>query len=620
MYYQINKGSKNFGTTDVFYNIQFEIKGNEKIALIGKNGTGKTTILKVISGIIDLDSGTIFKQQKIQIGYLAQTSFENENNIVEDELRLVFSDMIKMEKELETMGERLKSEPNNQKLLNQYTDKLESFQQKGGYQYETEMNTVFTKFGFSKDDLKRAIATFSGGQRTKLAFVKLLLSKPDILLLDEPTNHLDLSTIEWLEEYLSHYPKAIVIVSHDRLFLDRIVGVVYELELGPLTKYVGNYTSYIHQKEVNIASLEDKYYQQQKEIERLEKLIEKFRYKKNKAAFAQSKIKYLERMEKVEKPKSDNQSFKVTFAPKFRGGQQVLTLDNLEVGYDKALFKVSLNIQRQQRIAIIGDNGTGKSALVKTITNKLTPLSGQMMLGHQIEIGYFDQQLAQWESSKTVLEELWDLYPELDRTTIRTTLGRFLFAGDDVFKNVNVLSGGEKVRLNLAKLMLQRANFLILDEPTNHLDMLGKESLEAALLDYLGTILFVSHDRYFINKLATDLLIIKDRQATFFQGNYQDYLDKNTNRKEEVINVVKTKEIKPKPKNLKKQVEQLEKKITLAEQEIKTLESYSELEEYYSDFMKMQELEVQIEDAEDQLKVLMREWDQLVASDDETAS
>lgn len=612
MYYQINKGTKEYGTTSVFQDIQFEIRGNEKIALIGRNGSGKTTLLRIIAQEEELDSGTIHKQQKLTIGYLAQTSFENENNIVLEELKLVFHKVFELEKQLEQLTEQMKENPENEKVLEEYTKVLHEYEQNNGYNYETEMMTVFTKFGFEKEDLNREIKTFSGGQRTKLAFVKLLLSKPDVLLLDEPTNHLDLSTIEWLEGYLSYYPKAIVIVSHDRLFLDRIAEVVYELEFSRLSKYTGNYTSYVKQKEIQMESLSDQYHQQQNEIERLETLIEKFRYKKNKAAFAQSKIKYLERMERIEVPDADTKSFKVTFSPKVKGGKQVLRLKDLKVGYDKPLLTVSLEVLQQQRVAVIGDNGTGKSSLAKTIVGKIPSLGGDILFGHQIEVGYFDQQLAQWESDKTVLEELWDEYPLLDRTTIRTTLGCFLFTGDDVFKSVNVLSGGERVRLNLAKLMLQKANFLILDEPTNHLDMVGKESLENALLDYTGTLLFVSHDRYFINKLATDLVIIKDGGVTYFHGNYQEYLERNNTPKvvikEEVRKVVE----KPKKKSSKKQIEKIEKEITVVEERLKELEEFSNLEEYYSDFMKMQELETEIEETEDKLRILMREWDELL--------
>ena len=612
MYYQINKGTKTFGANQVFQDIQFEIRGNEKIALIGRNGSGKTTLLKIIAGEEDLSSGTVHKQNKVEIGYLAQTTFDDETVTVETELNKVFRPLFAMEKRLQELRELMELDF-SEKVQNEYAELSEKFELNNGYQYRTEMITVFTKFGFMEKDLLRSIATFSGGQRTKLAFVKQLLSKPDILLLDEPTNHLDLSTIEWLEGYLKNYPKAVVLVSHDRMFLDRVVDVVYELELGQLTRYSGNYTFFVHEKRIRKETLEKQYHNQQKEIERLEVLIEKFRYKKSKAAFAQSKIKYLERMDRVELPDEDRRRIRVSFTPKLKGGKRVLSLEDFVVGYDVPLQSFNMEIQQHDRIAIIGDNGTGKSTLVKTIVGSVPPLSGSASFGHQIQYAYFDQQLAQWSSQKNVLEELWDEYPDLDRTTIRTVLGSFLFSGDDVFKAVSVLSGGEKVRLSLAKIMLQKANFLILDEPTNHLDMEGKEALEYALLEYSGTILFVSHDRYFINKLATRLVVLGKDEAKYFLGNYQEFQEYD----EAKIVVEEKKEIKvEKPKksksNFKKEFEKIEKKLEDLEEDLLYYQGLFEEPEYYEDYMKMQELEKKCEELEDEKRKYYRELETLL--------
>ena len=612
MYYQINKGTKTFGANQVFQDIQFEIRGNEKMALIGRNGSGKTTLLKIIAGEENLSSGTVHKQNKVEIGYLAQTTFDDETVTVETELNKVFRPLFAMEKRLQELRELMELDF-SEKVQNEYAELSEKFELNNGYQYRTEMITVFTKFGFMEKDLLRSIATFSGGQRTKLAFVKQLLSKPDILLLDEPTNHLDLSTIEWLEGYLKNYPKAVVLVSHDRMFLDRVVDVVYELELGQLTRYSGNYTFFVHEKRIRKETLEKQYHNQQKEIERLEVLIEKFRYKKSKAAFAQSKIKYLERMDRVELPDEDRRRIRVSFTPKLKGGKRVLSLEDFVVGYDVPLQSFNMEIQQHDRIAIIGDNGTGKSTLVKTIVGTVPPLSGSASFGHQIQYAYFDQQLAQWSSQKNVLEELWDEYPDLDRTTIRTVLGSFLFSGDDVFKAVSVLSGGEKVRLSLAKIMLQKANFLILDEPTNHLDMEGKEALEYALLEYSGTILFVSHDRYFINKLATRLVVLGKDEAKYFLGNYQEFQEYD----EAKIVVEEKKEIKvEKPKksksNFKKEFEKIEKKLEDLEEDLLYYQGLFEEPEYYEDYMKMQELEKKCEELEDEKRKYYRELETLL--------
>ena len=604
----INSGTVYFGANDVFENIDFVVNENEKIALVGRNGCGKTTLLKVLMGEVELSSGQLIKSNKVKVGYLNQNSLIECHNNVRDELLTVYKDLLDKEKRLNELSEKLKVE-HSDKLINEYSTLEEEFKMQGGYTYNSEMETILFGFGFKKEDLDKNVSDFSGGEKTKLAFVKLLLSKPDLLLLDEPTNHLDLSTIEWLENYLSKYKKAIVLVSHDRIFLDKIVNSVYELEYGHLKKYAGNYSKYVEQKKIDFEKDSEAYVRQQKEIKRLEELIEKFRYKKNKAAFAQSKIKYLDRMEKLDDPKkADTKAFKATFKCAVKGGKSVLNMDHFKVGYDKPLFEVTHEILRGQRVCVMGDNGCGKSTLLKTITGLIPSLGGYMLLGHQIDIGYFDQNIVAFKNGNTVLEELWNEYPNKDMYEIRSTLGAFLFSSDEVFKEVSVLSGGEKVRLELAKLMLKNANFLILDEPTNNLDIVSKEALEKALQNYDGTILFVSHDRYFIKQVATSCLVVSDGKVTYYEDGYKDYID--TNKKAENKEVVKEKVdlkvVKARPKyNLRK----IEEEISDLENLLEEKRALRFEPEYYQDSRRMQELDEEIDDIHNKIHAAEEKWE-----------
>lgn len=612
MLYQISKGTKSFGANTVFENIQFEVKSTEKIAVIGRNGCGKSTLMKVISGELALDGGTIHKASRCTIGYLKQHAFDDESRTVQQEFDLVFTDLLALKKQLDSIAEQMEHDY-SEALLAQYSRLQDEFERRDGYTYQKDQIAIFTRFGFSIEDLNRPLGTFSGGQKTRIAFVKLLLSKPDILLLDEPTNHLDLETIEWLEGYLKRYPKAVVLVSHDRMFLDHIVEAVYEMEWESLKRYSGNYSSYVVQKENDQLRRMQAYQRQQKEIERLEALIEKFRYKKNKAAFAQSKIKYLDRMDKIEAPSAETKNFKARFVPRIKGGKRVLQTADLTIGYDAPLCTINLEIMQGQRVAVIGPNGKGKSTFVKTIMGLISPLSGEYLMGHQIEAGYFDQQLAQFTTDKTVLDELWDSYPDLDRTQVRTVLGSFLFTADDVFKTVDVLSGGEKVRLSLAKLMLQQANFLILDEPTNHLDILGKEALEEALRDYTGTMLFVSHDRYFIQKLASAILVIDEGKAEYYPLTYDEYMEKQQEQqpvKPTVMAVVSAgANGYQKKKDMTKEIRRIEAIIDQKEKELEALRELRFDPEYYHDYQKMQKLDEAIDDLHNDLAHLMEQWE-----------
>ena len=612
MIVQISNGTVYFGANDVFENIDFTVNENERIALVGRNGSGKTTLLKVLTGECELSSGQLIKANKTNISILKQNALALSDETIREVFDEVFADLKQLERQIADVSKQLENSE-DQKLIERYAKLEEDYKYQGGYTYQAEMLSVLNGFGFKEEDLDRKVSSFSGGEKTKIAFAGLLLSKPDLLLLDEPTNHLDLNTIEWLENYLAKYKKAMVIVSHDRMFLDKTVNVVYELEYGGLKRYAGNYSSFVEQKKNDLLRQEAAYKRQQKDIKRLEELIEKFRYKKNKAAFAQSKIKYLERMDKIADPKkADNKAFKAKFVCGNRGGKNVLSLDHFQVGYDSVLAEVSLEIRKGERICVMGDNGTGKSTLLKSITGELKPLSGYMMLGHQIEIGYFDQNLANFHSGNTVLEELWNDYPDLDMYKIRSVLGAFLFTSDEVFKEVNVLSGGEKVRLSLAKLMLKKANFLILDEPTNHLDIISKEALENALNEYDGTILFVSHDRYFIKKIATSCLVIDKDKVTYYPDGYKDYIDVKvkeelSTKKENKEEKQSLKELKQKPKyNIKK----LENEISLMEDILEDKRALRYEPEYYQDMNKMRELDEEIDDIHNQIHALEEKWEE----------
>ena len=618
MIVQISNGTVFFGANDVFENIDFTVNENERIALVGRNGSGKTTLLKVLTGEVELSSGQLIKSNKVNISYLQQNALALSDNTIRELFNDVFKELLDIEKQMEDISNQLNIN-HNDKLIEQYSSLEEKYKYLGGYTYQGEISAVLNGFGFKQEDLDRKVSSFSGGEKTKIAFASLLLAKPDLLLLDEPTNHLDLNTIEWLENYLAKYKKALVIVSHDRTFIDKCVNVVYELEYGSIKRYSGNYSSFVEQKKNDLIKQEAAYKRQQKDIKRLEELIEKFRYKKNKAAFAQSKIKYLERMDRIEDPKkADTKTFKAKFVCGTRGGKNVLSLDHFKVGYDRPLAEVTLDIHKGDRICIMGNNGTGKSTLLKTITKQIEPLGGYMMFGHQIEVGYFDQNLANFHNGNTVLEELWNDYPDLDMFKIRSVLGAFLFTADEVFKEVNVLSGGEKVRLSLAKLMLKKANFLVLDEPTNHLDILSKEALENALNEYDGTILFVSHDRYFIKKIATSCLVIEDDKVTYYPDGYKDYIDNKV--KEEINNVKQEKqnkplkEIKQKPKY---NITKLENEISLLEDILEDKRALRYEPEYYQDMNKMKELDEEIDDIHNQIHNLEVKWEEAMLEQEE---
>lgn len=543
MLYQISNGAVAFGDDVILHSIDFEIRNTEKIAIVGRNGCGKTTLLKLISGEVEMEkldsdeSAFIAKAGNPEIGYLKQIAFDDPDVTLEQEVRKCFVKMDERKAELARAAAELEHDYSDEKVA-RYTAMEEAFKDDGGYYYEKEYEVMIRKFGFSDDERKKPIRDFSGGQQTKIAFIKLLLSKPDILLLDEPTNHLDVTTIEWLEGYLKSYPKAVVVVSHDRMFLDNVVDVVYEIEYGTARRYPGNYTNFIARKKENYDKQMKEHIAQQKEIERLQRMVTRFKGKPTKTAMAQSKQKAIDRMVIIEAPdKYDNKTFHANFQPEKETGNDVLYTSELAIGYDHPLSVVSLDLKRGEKLGILGGNGLGKSTFLKTIVGKIPALSGEYRFGTNVQIGYFDQQMAMYTSNKTVLDDFWDEYPNLTETEARNALGAFLFSGEDVFKNVNMLSGGEKVRLALCKILKTRPNVLVLDEPTNHMDIVGKETLESMLKDYKGTLIFVSHDRYFVKKVATQLLVFEDGTTNLYQFGYEQYQEKLDREAEESKNV-----------------------------------------------------------------------------------
>ena len=618
MEYKIINGAVTYQQNTVLEEINFEIKDKDKIAIVGRNGCGKTTLLKSLINNELLETGLANEDLKIikignpTIGYQQQNTFSNLNITLIDEILKNYKQLINMEKKIKYLEEQLKTD-DAIKFIDEYTTMLEKYKLNGGYEYKKEYELALLKFGFSNEDKYKKLEEFSGGQRTKLAFLKLLLSKPDILLLDEPTNHLDITTVEWLEDYLKNYPKAVVIVSHDRMFLDNIVNKVYEIEYGMLTKYKGNYSSFEKQKKANYEKQLKDYEYQQKEIKRLKSIADRFRYKPSKASMAMSKLRKIEQMDIIDKPqKFDSKTFKTELKIE-KSSDIVLSVKDLEFGFDgNCLGKTNFELHKGQKLAIIGANGKGKSTLLKTIMELIPKISGSFKYGYNVKKEYFDQQLEFINEENTVYEEYEQSFPDCNTLQIRKILGTFQFINDDIYKKIKQLSGGEKVRLRLCKIFKHNPNLLILDEPTNHLDIIGKESLENILTLYEGAILFVSHDRYFVNKIADSLLIFEDDNIKFFNGNYKDYMDYKNNEIKTEVKVktnVKTKgdvtrNIKAINRKLEKEIENLEKSISIVNN--KMLQ-----EEFYSDYKKMNELQKELENLNASVEEKYLEWEEI---------
>lgn len=622
---EIINGSVEYDGNTVLSEINFSVSDKEKIALVGRNGSGKTSILKCIGGEVPLVSGTGDEKFSFsisgapKIGYLQQVSLNDELTL-RQEILSAYKDVVGLENKLQILLDKMSENPSDENV-GAYSRAMERFENIGGYLYKKEYLTAVSKFGFSAEDLDKKLSCFSGGQRTKIALMKLLLEKPDVLLLDEPTNHLDIAAVEWLEGYLKNYKNSVVIVSHDRMFLDRIVGVVYEIEYGVTTRYKGNYTAFLAQKQQAYdKALKDAKWKSA-EIDRLRKIVEKFRYKATKAAMAQSKLKEIERLGTVETPRRfDTSTFASSFQPEYESVRDALFVKDLVFGYDKPLGEISLAVERGQKIGVIGSNGTGKSTLLKTITGLIPPLSGDVRFGVKTRVGYFDQTIAATKSELSVLEDFRAEFPELNDGEIRKTLGGFLLSGDDVFKCVKDLSGGEKVRLALSKIFRRRPNFLILDEPTNHMDIIGKETLEKLLMDFSGTVIVVSHDRYLINRVAKSLIVFENGGVRYFDGTFDEYEEREKETAEEVA--------KEKPEKTKKtggeryveskeearrkhRVEFLEKKITALEEELSRVQAKLDDETVNTDYKKVMAVEEEIKTIEEKLDPLITEWTEL---------
>ena len=527
---RISHANVQFGGDVILQDINFEVRDNEKIAIVGRNGCGKTTLLKLIAG--DIKMSNIDSDEECgydmagrqEIGFLRQINFADGDISVENEIMKVFAPIFECEARMRELEESMKTS-DGASVMREYAALQAKMEALHGYTWKQDMETMFQRFGFELADIKRPIGSFSGGQQTKIAFIKLLLTRPDIMLLDEPTNHLDLPTIEWLEGYLKTYDRAVVIVSHDRMFLDKVADVTYEIEYHRIKRYAGNYTAFMKRKEEDLVKQEKDYEEQQKEIKRLTEWIEKWKNTPTKVTAAHSKQMAIEHMVKIEKPRRfDTKAFHARYVPRIESYTNVINAKNLEIGYDKVLSTVTFLLQKKDRLAIIGENGKGKSTLLKTLIGEIPALGGEFKFGQNVEWGYFDQQKAVMENvnpEQTVLDNFWEAYPDYLREEVRSALGGFLFSGEEVEKKMGQLSGGEKVRLALCKMLQTRPNLLILDEPTNHMDIVGKDALEKMLNEYEGTVLFVSHDRYFISRIATGILEFSSEETA--QGNVKQY-------------------------------------------------------------------------------------------------
>lgn len=633
---QLNDLTKSFDGEDIFNNVDFEVKTGERIGIVGRNGAGKSTLMKIIAGVEDYDSGHISKSKNLKLGYLTQQMTLNTDQTVFEEMSKPFEAMKKLEQEmkLETDWLAQHADEYDSETYKTHIDRYESlsnqFEQQEGYQYESKIKTVLHGLNFSEADFDRPINDFSGGQKTRLSLAQMLLSEPDLLLLDEPTNHLDMETTQWLESYLNYFKGAIVIISHDRYFLDKIVTQIYDVALGDVQHYVGNYAQFIDQRDKYYEKRMQEYENQQAQIKRLETFVDKNIARASTTGMAKSRRKMLEKIERINKPMIDAKSANIQFEFDRNTGNDVFHIKNLEIGYESPITKgITFEVTKGDHIAIIGPNGIGKSTLIKTIANIQKALNGTITTGANLKIGYYDQKQAEFKSNKTILDYLWDQYPTMNEKDIRAVLGRFLFVQEDVKKIINDLSGGEKARLQLALLMLERNNVLILDEPTNHLDIDSKEMLEQALANFKGTILFVSHDRYFINELANKVYDLDLDGGTMYLGNYQYYIEKTEERaalkaKEELENptvndtVIKQndsyidqKQQKREQRQIERQIETCELNIETFEEEINDINHQLTLPDVYSDPEKANSLAVSKSEIEQKLEQVMAEWAEL---------
>lgn len=639
---QLNDISKSFDGEDIFTRVNFEVKTGERIGVVGRNGAGKSTLMKIIAGVEDYDSGHISKIKNLRMGYLTQQMTLNSSASVFEEMSKPFEHLKKMELLIREETNWLADHASNydseeyQQHMERYESLTNQFEQLDGYQYESKIKTVLHGLNFNEDDFDKPINDFSGGQKTRLSLAQMLLNEPDLLLLDEPTNHLDLETTKWLEDYLKYFKGAIVIISHDRYFLDKIVTQIYDVALGDVKRYVGNYEQFIEQRDKYYESRMQEYERQQDEIKRLETFVEKNITRASTSGMAKSRRKTLEKMERIDKPMLDARSANIQFGFNRNTGNDVMHIRNLKIGYDSPITSpINIEVSKGDHIAIIGPNGVGKTTLIKTIAQRQNQLEGEITFGANLQIGYYDQKQAEFKSNKTIIDYVWDQYPTMNEKDIRAILGRFLFVQDDVKKVINDLSGGEKARLQLALLMLQRDNVLILDEPTNHLDIDSKEMLEQALKDFEGTILFVSHDRYFINQLANKVFDLNNDGGQMYLGDYQYYIEKteeaaaleafknerndlskedtsNQNEANENVNTYDSqKQQRREQRKLERLIENCEAKIETFENEIARIDEQLTQPDVFNNPDKASSLANQKLETEQKLEQVMLEWENL---------
>lgn len=624
MQIEIHKGQVDLSGEPILHDVNLNITTNSRIGLVGRNGSGKTTLLRLLCGELSLanvenDGGFMAVSGNPVIGALNQMTFRDDSLTLVEEIRSAYDYILNLKSDMQDAEAKMNEAPTEENIR-LYTDLLETFTREGGFYFEKEYEAAIKKFGFTDEQKHRPLSEFSGGQRTKIAFLKLLLSKPDLLLLDEPTNHLDIQAVSWLEDYIKNYKKAVLIVSHDRMFLDNTVNEIYEIEHGKTTRYVGNYSQFVASKKIQRAAQTKEYEAQQAEIARIQATADRFRYKATKAAMAQSKLKSIERMEKIDAPDAyDNRTFKATLEPSVQSAKEVLSVNNLTIGFDAPLATLSFNVYRGDRIGIIGGNGIGKSTLLKTLVGKIPALAGNFTTGALVNAGYFDQQMAQIKGSETILDNMLSSFPALNDFEARSALGAFLFSGEDVFKTIDMLSGGERVRLALCKLFRKSPNLLILDEPTNHMDIISKETLEDILTTYSGTLIFVSHDRYFVKKLADRLITFEPDGAKVWDFGYDEYMLRKENEKPAIQTEQKaekkekksyTTPLKEKQKR-EKALKKAEEKISELETMLDDLNAQMNLDENLADYQKLSELQEQIDACEVELLEQMELWESL---------